>query len=105
MGLAGGATDDWYITQPGVTFSGTIELPEKDRQGSAHAFSLPPSEIIRVRSSSHGPSTPQAGGHLWAGFLALARQLLHPTNTKSRLSRSAWTGTRSPPKYRHRGRD
>ena len=53
MGLAGGASDDWYISQPGVTFSATIELPEKDRHGGSHEFSLPPSEIVRVRSSLH----------------------------------------------------
>ncbi len=45
-GLAGGATDDWYITQS-VPYSYTIELPEKDAHGD-HGFLLPASNIIKV---------------------------------------------------------
>jgi len=46
-GLAGGATDDWYITQ-GLPYSYTFELPEFDASGKPHGFLLPASSIVRV---------------------------------------------------------
>ena len=76
-GLAGGATDDWYITQVSITFfvnhiithcaeasilscnslsrqglpySYTFELPEFDASGKPHGFLLPASSIVRVFS-------------------------------------------------------
>jgi len=48
-GLAGGATDDWYITQ-GIPYSYTFELPEYDEAGRPHGFILPASNIVRVIS-------------------------------------------------------
>jgi len=60
-GLAGGATDDWYITQ-GVPYSYTFELPEKDESGD-HGFLLPASNIIRV------------GKQLMVGFSTMAAKL------------------------------
>ena len=72
-GLAGGATDDWYITQvtpilcllcrsmilrvlllktdllrQGLPYSYTFELPEFDASGKPHGFLLPASSIVRV---------------------------------------------------------
>ena len=77
-GLAGGATDDWYITQVSITslivnhvithcaeasilsynsfsrqglpYSYTFELPEFDASGKPHGFLLPASSIVRVFS-------------------------------------------------------
>ena len=46
-GLAGGATDDWYITQ-NIDYSYTFELPERDGDGD-HGFLLPAKNIIKVR--------------------------------------------------------
>ena len=46
-GLAGGATDDWYITQ-NIDYSYTFELPEHDKDGD-HGFLLPASNIVKVR--------------------------------------------------------
>ena len=46
-GLAGGATDDWYITQ-NIEYSYTFELPERDGDGD-HGFLLPAKNIIKVR--------------------------------------------------------
>ena len=45
-GLAGGATDDYYISL-GIPYSFTFELPERDDSGG-HGFLLPPSNIVRV---------------------------------------------------------
>jgi len=61
-GLAGGATDDWYITQ-GLPYSYTFELPEFDAAGKPHGFLLPASSIIRV------------GRQLMTGFSTLASKL------------------------------
>jgi len=46
-GVAGGATDDYYITK-GIPYSFTMELPEHSHDGSDHGFLLPPSNIKRV---------------------------------------------------------
>eukprot|EP00088_Acartia_fossae_P024293 TRINITY_DN2525_c0_g1_i3.p1 TRINITY_DN2525_c0_g1~~TRINITY_DN2525_c0_g1_i3.p1 ORF type:complete len:431 (-),score=73.77 TRINITY_DN2525_c0_g1_i3:221-1513(-) len=46
-GIAGGATDDYYITK-GIRYSFTVELPEKDTNGKEYGFLLPPSNIKRV---------------------------------------------------------
>jgi len=60
-GLAGGATDDYYITK-GIPFSYTFELPGKDEDGQ-HGFILPRSNIKKV------------GNQLYTGFMMLAEQL------------------------------
>ena len=51
-GLAGGATDDWYITQ-NIGYSYTFELPEHDEDGE-HGFLLPPSNIVKVCHHVYG---------------------------------------------------
>jgi len=52
-GLAGGATDDWYITQD-IDYSYTFELPEGDEDGD-HGFLLPAKNIVKVgRQLVHG---------------------------------------------------
>jgi len=61
-GLAGGATDDWYITQ-GLPYSYTFELPEFDASGKPHGFLLPASSIVRV------------GRQLMTGLSTLASKL------------------------------
>lgn len=58
-GIAGGATDDYYITK-GILYSFTMELPEKSADGKEHGFLLPPSNIKRV------------GRHLSAALTTLA---------------------------------
>ena len=60
-GLAGGATDDWYITKD-IPYSYTFELPEKDEDGD-HGFLLPAKNIIKV------------GKQLQVAFTTMARQL------------------------------
>jgi len=61
-GLAGGATDDWYITQ-GVDYSYTFELPGRDADGEHHGFLLPAKNIIKV------------GKQLLLGFTTMAAKL------------------------------
>ena len=56
-GLAGGATDDWYITQ-NIEYSYTFELPERDGEGD-HGFLLPAKNIIKVSISYDE----ELGGH------------------------------------------
>jgi len=58
-GIAGGATDDYYITK-GILYSFTMELPEQGADGTEHGFLLPPSNIKRV------------GRHLSAALTTLA---------------------------------
>lgn len=60
-GIAGGATDDWYITQ-NIDYSYTFELPEHDEDG-AHGFLLPASNIVKV------------GKQLVTAFVTMARKL------------------------------
>lgn len=60
-GLAGGATDDWYITQ-NIEYSYTFELPESDSDGD-HGFLLPAKNIIKV------------GRQLVQGFTTMAAKL------------------------------
>jgi len=60
-GLAGGATDDWYITQ-NIEYSYTFELPERDGEGD-HGFLLPAKNIIKV------------GRQLVQGFTTMAEKL------------------------------
>ena len=60
-GLAGGATDDWYITQD-IEYSYTFELPEGDEDGD-HGFLLPAKNIIKV------------GKQLLVAFTTMARHL------------------------------
>jgi len=60
-GLAGGATDDWYITQ-GIEYSYTFELPERDGDGD-HGFLLPAKNIIKV------------GRQMLQGFTTMAEKL------------------------------
>ncbi|XP_023320641.1 carboxypeptidase B [Eurytemora carolleeae] len=61
-GVAGGATDDYYITK-GIPYSFTFELPQTDSAGN-HGFLLPPSNIKKV------------GNQLFLGFMTLAGQVL-----------------------------
>jgi len=51
-GLAGGATDDYYITK-GIPYSFTFELPGKDKRGNKFEFLLPASNIKRVGNQLH----------------------------------------------------
>ena len=60
-GLAGGATDDWYITQD-IEYSYTFELPEGDEDGD-HGFLLPAKNIIKV------------GKQLLVAFTTMAKHL------------------------------
>jgi len=60
-GLAGGATDDYYISR-GIPYSFTFELPERDENGH-HEFLLPPENIVRV------------GKQLMVGLNTIAKQL------------------------------
>lgn len=60
-GLAGGATDDWYITKD-IPYSYTFELPESDEDGD-HGFLLPAKNIIKV------------GKQLQVAFTTMARKL------------------------------
>jgi len=60
-GLAGGATDDWYITQD-IPYSYTFELPERDQDGD-HGFLLPAGNIVKV------------GKQLLQGFTTMAAEL------------------------------
>ena len=46
-GIAGGCTDDWFITQ-NISYSYTFELPGQDEQGE-YGFKLLPRNIKRVR--------------------------------------------------------
>jgi len=59
-GLAGGATDDYYISR-GIPYSFTFELPERDENGG-HEFLLPPENIVRV------------GKQLMVGLNTIAKQ-------------------------------
>jgi len=62
-GLAGGATDDYYITK-NVPYSFTFELPQKDKAGGKnHGFLIPPSNIKPV------------GQQLFIGLQSLASNL------------------------------
>jgi len=60
-GLAGGATDDWYITQ-NIDYSFTFELPEHDQDGD-HGFLLPASNIVKV------------GKQLQEAFVTMAKKM------------------------------
>ena len=72
-GLAGGATDDWYITQ-NIDYSYTFELPESDGDGD-HGFLLPAKNIVKVRlSEEEGVENNFTMFYRWGGSWCRALQ-------------------------------